>query len=78
MIRDSTTFNEEDDLFDIYECLMENSFRRVPILSEGKLRGLISRRDIIKFILKLRKKGEFTRLSYHSEKSAWRSFPCPG
>ena len=57
MTKDIKTFDEDDDLFDIYEYLMENNFRRVPILSQGKLTGLISRRDIIKFILKLRKKG---------------------
>ena len=57
MTKDIKTFDEDDDLFDIYECLMENNFRRVPILSQGKLTGLISRRDIIKFIMKLREKG---------------------
>ena len=57
MTKDIKTFDEDDDLFDIYEYLMENNFRRVPILSQGKLTGLISRRDIIKFIMKLREKG---------------------
>ena len=47
MIWDITAFNEEDDLFDVYECLMENSSRRVPILSEDKFLGHISRRDKI-------------------------------
>lgn len=27
---------------------------RVPILSEGRLAGIVSRRDIIKFVLELR------------------------
>jgi CBS domain-containing protein len=44
------SFDENDNLIDIYKCLMENNFRRVPILSEGKLVGIISRRDIIKFL----------------------------
>jgi CBS domain-containing protein len=57
MTRDVVHFNESDDLFDICECLIENKFRRVPILAEGKLAGIISRRDIIKFIIKLRNKS---------------------
>ena len=57
MTRDVVHFNESDDLFDICECLIENNFRRVPILTEGKLTGIISRRDIIKFIIKLRNKS---------------------
>jgi CBS domain-containing protein len=32
--------------------LVENNFRRVPILSQGKLVGIISRTDIIKFLSK--------------------------
>ena len=54
MTRDVVHFNEFDDLFDIRECFIENNFRRVPILSKGKLTVIISRRDIIKFIIKLR------------------------
>ena len=42
------TFDEETDLADICKCLIENNFRRVPILHKGKLAGIISRADIIK------------------------------
>ena len=61
MTRDIVTFDENDDLADVCECLIENNFRRVPILSEGKLAGIVSRRDIIKFILKLRRRKEKSR-----------------
>ena len=54
MTRDVVHFNEFDDLFDICECFVENNFRRVPILAKGKLTGIISRRDIVRFIIKLR------------------------
>lgn len=49
-----TTFDEDDDLQKACECLIKSSFRRLPILSKGKLVGILSRRDVIKFILKLR------------------------
>jgi CBS domain-containing protein len=48
------SFNQDDSLIDITECLIKNHFRRVVITSGGKLAGIISRKDIIKFILELR------------------------
>jgi len=50
MTRDIVSFDINDSLLDVYRCLMNNSFRRVPILSGDKLVGIISRRDIIKFL----------------------------
>jgi CBS domain-containing protein len=51
MTTDVVTFDQEDDLIAICECLVNNNFRRVPILDDGKLVGIISRKDIIKYIL---------------------------
>jgi CBS domain-containing protein len=45
------SFDLKDDLIGVCECLVNNHFRRVFIVSEGKLVGVISRRDIIKYIL---------------------------
>ena len=50
MTREVTSFDENDELVLICEKLISNNFRRVPILSKGKLAGIISRHDIIKFI----------------------------
>ena len=47
-------FDQEDSLIDITESFIGSSFRRVPIMAEGKLVGIISRKDIIAYILKLR------------------------
>jgi CBS domain-containing protein len=43
-------FGENDGLMEVFESLVESNFRRVPILSEGKLVGIVSRRDIIRFL----------------------------
>jgi len=50
MTRDVVAFDVEDDFIAICECLMKNHFRRVPILSGGKLVGIISRSDVIRYI----------------------------
>lgn len=42
------TFDEEDALVDVCRCLMQNSFRRVPVMCQGRLAGIISRADLIK------------------------------
>ena len=47
-------FDQEDSLADVVGCLITHGFRRVPILSKGKLVGIISRRDIIKHISNFR------------------------
>ena len=50
MTKEVMSFNEEDDLMEIFKILVENNFRRVPILSNGTLTGIVSRRDIIHFL----------------------------
>lgn len=58
MTEEVFSFDQEDSLIDIAECCIKNNFRRVPITSEGKLVGIISRKDIIKYILQLRHKDK--------------------
>jgi len=52
MTKEVVSFNHDDSLFDVCNCLMNNYFRRVPILHHGKLAGVISRADLIIYILK--------------------------
>jgi CBS domain-containing protein len=51
-------FDEDENLMKIFESLVQNNFRRVPILSEGRLVGIVSRRDIIVFLSAKAKKGK--------------------
>ncbi len=50
MTTDVVSFDESDNLMEIFKAFVDNSFRRVPILSDGRLAGIISRKDIIKYI----------------------------
>ena len=52
MTKDVKAFEQEDNLAEIVDCLIKNRFRRVPILHEGKLAGIISRKDVISFIFR--------------------------
>ncbi len=45
-----TCYNVDNDILDICESLKFGGYRRVPILSNGRLAGIISRRDIIELI----------------------------
>ena len=58
MTKDVIGFDKEESLIDITEMLIKNDFRRVPILEDGKLVGIISRKDVIACILKLRHKNK--------------------
>ncbi|MGB8225578.1 MAG: CBS domain-containing protein [Sedimentisphaerales bacterium] len=52
MTENVVSFEQEEDFVTICECLLQNNFRRVPITADGKLVGIVSRKDIIKYILK--------------------------
>ena len=57
MTTNVTCFDQEDSLIDVVDSFINNHFRRVPILDEDRLVGIISRKDIITYILKLRRKS---------------------
>lgn len=50
MSTDLITFDINDSLSDICKCLMDREFRRVPILDQGRIAGILSRRDLLKVL----------------------------
>ncbi len=47
MTQPAIFFSEKESLHDVCSCLVNNVFRRVPVVSGGKLVGIVSRKDII-------------------------------
>ena len=50
MTQPAISFEADEPLLEICNCMKDNSIRRVPITAEGKVVGLISRSDILKQI----------------------------
>ena len=57
MTQPAIHFEEHELLLDVCYCLRDNSIRRVPVTSNGKVSGVISRSDILKCILKQSEKS---------------------
>jgi len=57
MTQPAIHFEENELLLDVCYCLRDNSFRRVPVTSSGKVSGVISRSDILKCIIKQSEKN---------------------
>jgi len=56
MTRPAVYYKENDSLQTICDFMMINYFRRVPVISkEGKVVGIVSRPDILNYILQLRR-----------------------
>lgn|GEM_PF-281106 len=50
MAHDVVSVNEDATLSDVARILVNRGFKRVPVLNNGKLVGLIARRDVLKII----------------------------
>ena len=58
MTRPAVSYRENESLRNVCDFMMVNYFRRVPVVSKkGKLIGIISRPDIIDYIIKQRKQN---------------------
>ena len=61
MTRPAVYYKEDDSLQTICDFMMINYFRRVPVISkEGKVVGIVSRPDVLKYILQ-QKRDENSR-----------------
>ena len=52
MTEASVSYEVEDYLLNICQCLTESPFRQIPILMQGMLAGMITRADLISMFLK--------------------------
>ncbi len=52
MTKNVVSFDQEDSLADVCDCLLKNHFRRIPIVTgpKKKLVGIISRKNIVQSI----------------------------
>jgi CBS domain-containing protein len=51
MTREVTAMDKDTNLLEICELFLNKNFKRIPITSANKLVGIISRKDMLKYIL---------------------------
>jgi len=61
MTAEVVSFDIETDLAEIAEALRTQNFRRVPILDNDRLVGIVSRRDVIRHMQELRHEDRLLR-----------------
>ena len=61
MTTDVKSFDESSSVHDICAHLFLHNIKRVPIVMDGKLVGIVSRRDVIREILRIRGRIVFSK-----------------
>jgi CBS domain-containing protein len=51
MTKPAVHFDENESFYDIWRCLLDVTFRRVPVTSKGKVVGIVSRPDVLKCVM---------------------------
>lgn len=54
--REVVTVDEEELLTDVAERFLDAGLRRLPVVSNGRVTGIISRRDLVRFIRDVRQR----------------------
>jgi CBS domain-containing protein len=54
-------FDQDAPLSEVCECLIRNNFRRVPILSQERLVGVLARADVIRKMITVFKRSMIDR-----------------
>ena len=62
MTREVICFQENDNVLDVCKFFIRSNIRRVPIVREGKLVGIVSRHDIVTLIREA--KSKFSNFRY--------------
>lgn len=57
MTENIISFKPDDPITDIAQSFKDNNFRRVPIVTEGKIIGVISRKDIISYVSRMKRQS---------------------
>jgi CBS domain-containing protein len=52
MTKEVVSFDHEADVIDIAQAFLQKNFRRVPIVEKGRPVGIISKKDVIGYILR--------------------------
>ncbi len=65
MTRNPTTCDMDDSPHDVLHIMNKEGFRHMPVLKGGKLKGLVSSRDVLKHLLELADLGQATMRKLH-------------
>ena len=63
MSRHVICFQEDDDALDVCRFFMKNPIRRVPVVRDGRLVGVVSRHDIVELILEVNSRIDMLRFT---------------
>jgi len=58
MTSDVVTITPDTDVFAITHLLVDKRIRRVPVMRDGKVAGIVSRRDVLRAVLQLRRQQQ--------------------
>ena len=65
MTRDPITCDMDDSPYEVLHTMTKEGFRHMPVLKDGKLKGLVSSRDVLKHLLELADLGQATMRKLH-------------